>query len=83
MLVVEAEDRQGLLRDITSALFARGVLIVDSEVATVDGRAKDRFLLVEPNNEPLSSERQKEVAGAVSAALRDGVVRTSTRPPPE
>ncbi len=69
ILLVEARDRPGLLATITSALMAASTRIVDSEVITVGGRARDRFELTEHDGGPLSKERRLEIAGNVLTAV--------------
>jgi UTP:GlnB (protein PII) uridylyltransferase len=69
ILLVEARDRPGLLATITSALTEASVCIVDSEIVTVDGRARDRFQLTEAGGEPLTGSRRDAIAHSVSAAV--------------
>jgi UTP:GlnB (protein PII) uridylyltransferase len=76
ILLVEARDRPGLLATITSALIEASACIVDSEIVTVDGRARDRFHLTEPNGAPLSHLRREAVTHAVLAAIE----RSSSAP---
>jgi [protein-PII] uridylyltransferase len=69
ILLVEARDRPGLLATITSALTEASACIVDSEVVTVGGRARDRFHLTEAGGEPLTGPRRDAIAQSVSAAV--------------
>jgi UTP:GlnB (protein PII) uridylyltransferase len=69
ILLVEARDRPGLLATITSALTEASVCIVDSEIVTVDGRARDRFQLTEAGGEPLTGSRRDAIAHSVSVAV--------------
>ena len=74
ILLVEARDRPGLLAIITAALSEASACIVDSEIVTVDGRARDRFQLTESGGEPLSALRREAIARSVSAAVeRSGI----------
>jgi UTP:GlnB (protein PII) uridylyltransferase len=72
ILLVEARDRPGLLATITAALAEASACIVDSEIVTVDGRARDRFQLTEASGEPLSAARRDVIAIMVSAAVERG-----------
>jgi UTP:GlnB (protein PII) uridylyltransferase len=69
ILLVEARDRPGLLATLTSVLIEAAARIVDSEIVTVDGRARDRFQLTEPDGEPLSDSRRAAITQSVLAAL--------------
>jgi UTP:GlnB (protein PII) uridylyltransferase len=69
ILLVEARDRPGLLATITAALTESSACIVDSEIITVDGRARDRFQLTETGGGPLTGERRDAIARSVSAAV--------------
>jgi UTP:GlnB (protein PII) uridylyltransferase len=69
ILLVEARDRPGLLATITSALMSASARIVDSEVITVGGRARDRFELTERDGSPLSQERRLAIASSVLDAV--------------
>jgi UTP:GlnB (protein PII) uridylyltransferase len=70
VLVVEAVDRPGLLWAITRTLFEQGVIILHSEVATIEGTARDRFHVAEPPGLPLSIERRREIAQAVALSVQ-------------
>jgi UTP:GlnB (protein PII) uridylyltransferase len=69
ILLVEARDRPGLLATITAALNEVSACIVDSEIVTVDGRARDRFQLTEAGGKPLSPLRREAIVQSVSAAV--------------
>jgi UTP:GlnB (protein PII) uridylyltransferase len=69
ILLVEARDRPGLLATITAALNEVSACIVDSEIVTVDGRARDRFQLTEAGGKPLSPLRREAIVRSVSAAV--------------
>jgi UTP:GlnB (protein PII) uridylyltransferase len=69
ILLVEARDRPGLLATITSALTETGAQIVDSEIVTVDGRARDRFRLTEADGKPISALRRLAIANFVLAEI--------------
>jgi UTP:GlnB (protein PII) uridylyltransferase len=69
ILLVEARDRPGLLATITAALTEASACIVDSEIVTVDGRARDRFQLTEPGGDALTAPRRDAIVHKVSAAL--------------
>ncbi|HLK38948.1 MAG TPA: hypothetical protein VKU41_19440 [Polyangiaceae bacterium] len=74
VLVVEAADRPGVLLTIALEVFQQGAQIVRSLVRTADGRAYNRFDLVEFSGAGLSLERREQIRSAVFAAL------TLTRP---
>ncbi len=71
ILTVETLDRPGLLFAITDALFRSRVQIIGSEAATQDGRALDRFTIVELDGSPIRMHRrgvlQVEVLSAIEA----------------
>jgi UTP:GlnB (protein PII) uridylyltransferase len=69
ILLVEARDRPGLLATITAALTEASACIVDSEIVTVDGRARDRFQLTEAGGEALTGPRRDAIVHRVSAAV--------------
>jgi UTP:GlnB (protein PII) uridylyltransferase len=69
LLIVEADDRPGLLMAITTALFAEKVSAVHSEVTTSGKRARGKFQILEASGEPLTQSRAAKVAEAVYAAL--------------
>jgi [protein-PII] uridylyltransferase len=69
ILLVEARDRPGLLATITAALTEASTCIVDSEIVTVDGRARDRFQLTEADGDPLTVPRRDAIAHRVSVAI--------------
>jgi [protein-PII] uridylyltransferase len=69
ILIVEARDRPGLLAAVTGALADASVQITDSEVITVDGRARDRFQLAEADGSPLSPSRRSDIVQRVRAAI--------------
>jgi UTP:GlnB (protein PII) uridylyltransferase len=72
ILLVEARDRPGLLATITAALTEASACIVDTEIVTVDGRARDRFQLTEADGGPLTVSRRAAIAHSVSAAVGRG-----------
>lgn len=69
ILLVEARDRPGLLASITGALAEVSAQITDSEIMTVDGRARDRFQLTEMDGSGLSPSRRTEIARRVRSAI--------------
>jgi hypothetical protein len=69
ILLVEARDRPGLLATITSTVSDEGARIVDSEIVTVEGRARDRFRLVEADGSPIAPARRSLLAKAVLDAV--------------
>jgi UTP:GlnB (protein PII) uridylyltransferase len=76
ILTVETPDRAGLLFAITDALFRARVQILGSEVETRDGRALDRFTIVEFDGAPVRMHRrgvvQVEVLSAIEALALGG-----------
>jgi UTP:GlnB (protein PII) uridylyltransferase len=69
ILLVEARDRPGLLATITAALTEASACIVDSEIVTVDGRARDRFQLTEAGGDALTPPRRDAIVHKVSVAV--------------
>jgi UTP:GlnB (protein PII) uridylyltransferase len=68
-LVVEAPDRPGILLTIALELFKQGAQIVRSLVRTGDGRAFNRFEVVEFSGASLAPDRREQIRSAVYAAL--------------
>ncbi|MEO5781254.1 MAG: ACT domain-containing protein, partial [Arthrobacter oryzae] len=64
---IEAPDRQGLLRAVTSALAAAGASVHSARVATVEGRAADVFELTDRNGEKLGSAMEDEIRRVLAA----------------
>jgi [protein-PII] uridylyltransferase len=79
-LSIEAADRPGLLLAISQALFRAGVQIVDSDVATRQGRVFDRFTVVERDGTALVPARRRAVQADVLAAIESHAGMTSKRP---
>jgi [protein-PII] uridylyltransferase len=69
VLLVEAADRPGMLLTIAFALFQQGTQIVRSLIRTADGRAFNRFELVEFSGLPLAPERREQICVAVASVL--------------
>lgn len=69
LLTVETFDRPGLLLTITQALFRAGVQIIASDAATRNGRAVDRFTIVEVDGTPIGRGRRGAVQMAVLTAI--------------
>jgi [protein-PII] uridylyltransferase len=69
VLLVEAPDRPGVLLTIALEVFQQGAQIVRSLVRTADGRAFNRFELVEFSGATLSPDRRDQIRAAVHAAL--------------
>lgn len=69
ILRVEAPDRPGILLSIALELYQHGAQIVRSLVRTADGRAFNRFDIVEFSGAPLSHERREQIRDAVFAVL--------------
>jgi [protein-PII] uridylyltransferase len=72
VLHVEAPDRPGILLAITRELYLHGAQIVRSLVRTSEGRAYNRFELVEFSGAPLPEERRTQIRAAVGAVLALG-----------
>jgi UTP:GlnB (protein PII) uridylyltransferase len=68
-LIVDAQDRPGLLLTITLALHRKGVRIVRSEVLTLAQQAHDEFELLDGDGSPLTPQRKAIVVDSVTAAL--------------
>jgi [protein-PII] uridylyltransferase len=70
VLIVETLDCPGLLLCISLALHRQGIQIASSDVRTEDGIAHDSFVLADPSNKPLSSDRLAALRQAVVEAVR-------------
>ena len=71
ILTVEAVDRPGLLLTLTQTLFRARVQIIGVRASTDDGRAVDRFQLVELDGSALRGERLLELQTAVLTAIEE------------
>lgn len=69
VLVVETDDRPGLLAEITMALFKTKVTIVTSSVATIAGRVRDEFHLLRADGGRLGLQRKNDIIWEVLSAL--------------
>jgi [protein-PII] uridylyltransferase len=69
LLIVEAEDRPGLLLAITLTIFREGLTITRSHVTTFADIARDEFDLAEPNGSRLSLDRKRDIAEKVWSAV--------------
>lgn len=68
-LELETNDRTGLLLAVSAALFAEGVQIVGSHVATNGLRVHDQFSLVEADGSRIVGTRLQRIQLAVLAAV--------------
>jgi [protein-PII] uridylyltransferase len=68
-LMVDADDRPGLLLAITTALFNARVSISGAEVLTVGDRAHDEFDVLEWNGSHVMHERKPIIVDSVAAAI--------------
>jgi UTP:GlnB (protein PII) uridylyltransferase len=68
-LIVDADDRPGLLSSITSVLYREGVGILLSEVMTVAGRARDGFRVVDLSGSRLSPSQKSHIIKRVAEAV--------------
>jgi UTP:GlnB (protein PII) uridylyltransferase len=73
VLVVESTDRRGLLLSITLAVFQEGLTIIASDVTTLEGVARDEFLITELDGSALSEERRRQIVEKVRKKLRRAV----------
>ena len=69
VLEVEADDRPGLLLAISSALRDQKVGITSCQVSTEADRARDRFVIREPNGTSITDRRRLSVQVAVLSAV--------------
>jgi UTP:GlnB (protein PII) uridylyltransferase len=69
LLVVDANDRPGLLSAITTAITAEDVLIVWSSVTTASGRAHDEFRVQREDAQRLTPEQRETIVRVVTSAL--------------
>lgn len=75
VLTVEATDRPGLLLAVTQTLFRAGLQIVGVRATSEQGRATDRFEIVEHDGSAVSAERVLTLQIAVLEAI-DGAGRS-------
>jgi [protein-PII] uridylyltransferase len=68
-LMVDTQDRPGLLLAITTALFLEQVRILGSEVLTAAGQAHDEFDVLDADGSHLTPERKASIVQKVKAAL--------------
>jgi UTP:GlnB (protein PII) uridylyltransferase len=73
VLVVESTDRRGLLLSITLAVFQEGLSIIASDVTTMEGMARDEFLITELDGTKLSEDRRRQIVERVQKKLRRAV----------
>jgi [protein-PII] uridylyltransferase len=71
LMVMESDDRLGLLTEVTRSLAELDVRIAWSDVVTIAGRARDEFLLTEADGRPLGGKRQQAVVAKVVKALSE------------
>lgn len=69
---VEAGDRRGLLCDLAVAMAAAGADVHSARVATVEGRAVDRFEVTDRNGRKLDERGQARVAAAIASGATTG-----------
>jgi len=69
LLLVEAPDTQGLLHGITSALHAQGVRILNCQIGTDAGTARDRFEIASITSDRLTGVELCDIQLAVLDAL--------------
>jgi len=69
VLVVEAYDRPGLLLTISRALFCLDLQVVSSDVETSQGRAVDRFYLLDFDGRTISERRRPHIEAEVLRAI--------------
>jgi UTP:GlnB (protein PII) uridylyltransferase len=69
VLVVETEDRPGLLLKLTKTLFESRVQIARSDVKTDGRRVIDRFHVVEFDGAQISPRRRRQIEDRVLAAI--------------
>jgi UTP:GlnB (protein PII) uridylyltransferase len=69
VLVVESEDRRGLLLAITLTMFREGLTILGSDVNTENRLARDEFQLAEFAGEALSPNRRERIVRRLSELL--------------
>jgi UTP:GlnB (protein PII) uridylyltransferase len=69
ILIVETDDRPGLLAQITLALFKTKVTIVSSNVTTIAGRVRDEFQLLRADGGRLGMQSKHDIVWEVLSAL--------------
>lgn len=79
VLRIEASDGPGLLLSAAKAMYACGLTIVASEVATDGDVARDRFTLRAADGSPLEGERKTTAAARVHRALLEWHERARLR----
>jgi UTP:GlnB (protein PII) uridylyltransferase len=71
LLTIEVSDRTGLLHAIARTLYRQGVEIVESDVRTSAGIARDRFVIASAGPEKLDPPAAERLKSALRAAIRD------------
>jgi [protein-PII] uridylyltransferase len=69
VLTVEATDHPGLLLAVTQTLFRAGLSIVGVRATSEQGRARDRFEIIEHDGSPVTEERALALQVAVLSAV--------------
>jgi UTP:GlnB (protein PII) uridylyltransferase len=77
VLTVQADDQPGLLLAIMRALLHARVEVLSSQVETERGRARDRFVVAEPDGTRLTGERLLALEVAVSKAVDETATESS------
>ena len=78
---VEADDEPGMLHALAAAFTAAGADVHGARVATVDGRARDRFELTDRRGAKLGAAVQDAIAAAVRRGSPAPPRRRRRRPP--
>jgi UTP:GlnB (protein PII) uridylyltransferase len=68
-LFVETPDRVGCLFAVVTAIIGARVKILKSEANIANGVARDWFLLVDADGQPLAAARREQVRACILAAL--------------
>jgi UTP:GlnB (protein PII) uridylyltransferase len=71
VLTIEVSDRTGLLHAIARTLYRQGVEIVESDVRTSAGIARDRFVIASAGSARLDPPAAERLKSALRAAIRD------------
>jgi [protein-PII] uridylyltransferase len=70
VLVVQTHDRPGLLLTISRSLFCLDLQVVRSEVSTTQGRALDKFYVVDFDGQPIRASRRRAIESEVLEAVQ-------------
>lgn len=71
ILSLEVTDRPGLLHAVARTLYRQGLEIVESDVRTSAGIARDRFVIAAAGSQPLGADAADRLQRALSTAITE------------